>query len=187
MMHTMMKGLILASVLISAGCAKQTPDLVAMKIEVNAMKQELEYLRQQTEELDPRVRSAEQMALQVLDEREAPVPLDCEAHKLGILRTRLAQIAVVCEEVLGHSGGYTVKMKLGNPTSARLDGVHLTLYAGSGAVQGRSDTRMHYETSASLSPGGWRAIEVELPGLPESAIRDLAVRAQVDKIALAQH
>jgi hypothetical protein len=63
MMHTMMKGLILASVLISAGCAKQTPDLVAMKIEVNALKQELEYLRQQTEELDPRVRSAEQMAL----------------------------------------------------------------------------------------------------------------------------
>jgi hypothetical protein len=101
------------------------------------------------------------------------------------LRTRLAQIAVVCEEVLGRSGGYTVKMKLGNPTSARLDGVNLTLYAGSGAVQGRSDTRMHYQ-SASLSPGGWRAIEVELPELPELAIRDLAVRAQVGTIALAQ-
>jgi hypothetical protein len=187
MLRTNMKCLILASLLTLAGCAKQAPELVAMKVELNALKQEFEYLRQQTEELDPRVRSAETMALQVLDERDAPLRLDCVTHRPGVLPTRLAPITAVCEEVRGHSSGYTVKLKVGNPTSARLDGVHLTLYAGEGAAQGRSDTRLHYDASTSLPPGVWRAVEIELPKLPEAATGDLAVRAQIERITLVHH
>ena len=62
------------------GCGNGAQDALALKIELTALKQELEFVRSQTEDLDPRVRLAEQMAMQVFDERDAPVRLDC-AHR----------------------------------------------------------------------------------------------------------
>ena len=54
-------------------------------------------VRQQTEELDPRVRSAEQMAMQVFDERDAPVRLDCAERSPAALLTRLAALTAICD------------------------------------------------------------------------------------------
>ena len=181
-----MKWLVLAAALATTGCGEGSPELVAMKIELNALKQEMEYLRLQTEDLDPRVRNAEQMALQVLDEREAPLLLDCVEHRPGIVLTRLAPITAVCEGVVRTADGYRLRLKLGNPTSARFDGVRLTLYAGEGAAHGRSDTRMNFEARAALPPGEWTTLEVDLAGVPERATSDLALRAQIYTIALAR-
>jgi hypothetical protein len=160
-------------------------DVLALKIEVGALKQELEYLRVQTEELDPRVRSAEQMALTVLDEREAPFRLDCEHGRPGALPTRLAYLAAVCEDARPLAGGVRVLLKVGNPTSARLDGLRLTFYAGDGAARGRSEKRLYHEAAVSLNPGAWTVLAIDLAGVDQSTARNLAVRADVGMIALA--
>jgi hypothetical protein len=171
--------------LVLGGCAGGSPDLLAMKIELNALKQELEYLRQQTEDLDPRVRSAEAMALTVYDQREAPFRLDCEHATPNALPTRLASLAAVCEESRAVPGGVRVRLKLGNPTSARIEGVRLTFYAGNGAERGRSEKRLYHEANVTLPPGSWTALSIDLAGVDESAVRDLALRADVAAIALA--
>ena len=175
-----------ASVLMLAGCGGERPELVALKIELHALKQELEFLRQQTEELDPRVRLAEQMALQTIDERDAPFRLDCVNHRPGVLGTRLATLTTVCEEVINRPGGYTIRMKIGNPTSGHLDGLRLTFYAGDGAERGRSEARIYHEASTSLPSGTWRSIEVDLAGVTPASLPELAVRAQIDHIVLGQ-
>ena len=175
-----------AFVLTLASCGAEQPELVAMKIELNALKQELEYLRQQTEELDPRVRTAEQMALQTIDERDAPFRLDCVNHKPGVLGTRLATLTMVCEEAINRPGGYTIRMKIGNPTAGQLDGLRLTFYAGDGADQGRSETRIYHEAGTSLPSGTWRSIEVDLAGVTPASLAEFAVRAQIDHIVLGQ-
>lgn len=169
-----------------AGCGAESPDLAAMKIELNALKHELEYLREQTEDLDPRLRTAEQMALQSIDERDSPLVLDCEEGKPGVVVTRLAPVTVVCEGIEHVEGGDRIRLRLGNPTSGRLDGVYLTLYTGDGAERGRSDTRVHVRATASLPPGAWKTVEVDVPPSNEPVLRDVSVRAQVDAIALAQ-
>ena len=62
----------------------------------------------------------------------------------------------------------------------------MTLYTGDGAARGRSDTRLHVRATASLPPGAWKTVDVDVPPLNEQALREVAVRAQVDAIALAQ-
>jgi hypothetical protein len=62
----------MAIALALGGCGNRAQDALALRIELTALKQELELVRLQTEDLDPRVRLAEQMAMQVFDEREAP-------------------------------------------------------------------------------------------------------------------
>lgn len=166
-----------------AGCGEEPRELLAMKIELSALKQELEYLRQQTEDLDPRIRNAEQMALQVFDEREAPLRLDCAGHRAGVLQTRLAPIAVVCTEFSSIAAGARISLKLGNPTSGRLDGVRLTVYS---ADEDSADIRTHAETTASLPPGQWRSFDIDLPAAPNGASKQIALRAQIDTISLAQ-
>lgn len=169
-----------------AACGEEPPGLVAMKIELTALKQELEYLRQQTEDLDPRVRNAEQMALQVIDERQAPLRLDCEGHRPGVLTTRLAPITAICEGVTTTADGTRVSLRLGNPTSAQLDGVGLTVYAGEGAAVGQTESRTHLATRTSIPPGRWSTVEVDLPVLHAHATQELALRATIDAITLAQ-
>jgi hypothetical protein len=183
----MMKNcLVLVAALMLSACNAEPQDLVAMKIELHAIKQEMEYLRQQTEELDPRVRSAEQMALQVMDERAAPSRLDCIDHKPGILVTPVATLTTVCEAAVPYADGIRIKLRLGNPTAGRIDGLKLTFYAGDGASQGRSDMRRYYEDTTSVPPGSWKLVDVDLYKISEAALRELALRAQIDTIALVQ-
>lgn len=177
----------MAMALMLGGCGNGAQDVLALKIELNALKQELEYVRQQTEDLDPRVQSAEQMAMQVFDERDAPVRLDCARQSPAVLPTRVASVAVVCEEAVRTAGGYRLRLKLGNPMSAHLDGLALTFYAGEDAVRGRSDKRLHHEANLALAPGAWKAVDVDFDGLDGESVRDLAVRASVATVALARH
>jgi hypothetical protein len=176
----------LATALALGGCTNGAPDVLALKIELNAMKQELEFLRQQTEELDPRVRTAEQMALQVFDERDAPVRLDCSQHSTAVLPARVGAVTAVCEEAIEYAGGYRLRLKVGNPMSAHLGGVALTIYAGEDAARGRSDRRLHVEANVALAPGVWKTIDVDFNGLDAVAVRDLAVRANVATLVLAR-
>jgi hypothetical protein len=169
-----------------AGCSQQAPEVVAMKIELNALKAELEYVRQQAEELDPRVRTAEQMALQVFAERAAPLRLDCAEHAPGVVTSRLAALATVCDAAEPSADGYRIRLRLGNPMAAQIDGVKLTLYAGEGAAQGRSDRRVYHEAAVSLAPGAWTAVDVEFAGLDAASARNLALRADVASIVLAR-
>lgn len=169
-----------------AGCSESKPDVLAMKIELNALKHELEYLRQETEDLDPRVRLAEQVALQVMDERDAPFRLDCIRRNPGLVATRVATLTTRCEEVHRTPVGYRLKLNLGNPTSAWLNGMRVTLYAGSGAYAGRSERRMYLESAASLPPGGSTPVILEVAGLDDEAIAELALRVQIKEIELAQ-
>lgn len=171
--------------LVLGGCGNGAPDVLALKIELNALKQELEFVRQQTEDLDPRVRSAEQMAMQVFDERDAPVRLDCVHRSPAALLTRLAALTAVCDDAIRYPGGYRIHLKLGNPTSARLDGLTLTFYAGDDALHGRAARRLHHEVKAPLPPGAWKTIDVDFDGLDLEAVGDLAVKANVATIALA--
>jgi len=176
-----------AAALMLIGCSGGGPDVdvLAMKIELNALKQELEYVRLQTEDLEPRVSSAERMAIQVLDDRDAPLRLDCARHAPAALPTRLAALTVICEDTLQSADGVRIRLKLGNPTSARLDGVKLTFYAGEGAARGRSDKRLYHEAQVSLAPGSWTSLDVDFAGLEERAASDLAVRAEIGLMALA--
>lgn len=175
-----------AAALMFGGCGGTPQDMLAMKIELTALKQELEYLRQQTEDLDPRVSAAEQMAHQVIDERDAPFRLDCARQAPGVLPTRLAGLTVVCEDALAYPGGYRIRLKLGNPTSARLDGVRLTFYAGDGASRGRSHKRLYHEAPVTLRPGAWTSLEIDFAGLDEVSARDLAVRGDIATMTLAR-
>lgn len=175
----------MTAALMLGGCGNGTQDVLALKIELTALKQELEFVRLQTEELDPRVRMAEQMAMQVFDERDAPVRLDCSGLSPAVLYTRLASISAVCEEAVGYAGGYRLRMKLGNPMSARIDGLTLTFYAGEDAEHGRSARRLHHDASLSLPPGEWKRIDVDLEGVDGESVRDLAVKANIAAIALA--
>ena len=174
-----------AAALVLSGCGGGAQDALALKIELNALKQELEFVRLQTEDLDPRVRLAEQMAMQVFDERDAPVRLDCTHLSPAVLFTRLASITAVCEEAVGYAGGYRLRLRLGNPMSARIDGLTLTFYAGEDAGRGRSARRLHHDANLSLPPGEWRRIDVDFEGLDRESVRDLAAKANVAAIALA--
>jgi hypothetical protein len=167
------------------GCGNGAQDALALKIELTALKQELEYVRLQTEDLQPRVRVAEQMAMQVFDERDAPVRLDCAHHSPAVLSTRAASVTAVCEEAVRHAGGYRIRLKLGNPMSAHLDGLTLTFYAGEDASRGRSDRRLYHEARVALAPGAWKTVDVDFAGLDEESVRELAVRANAATIALA--
>lgn len=175
-----------AATLTLAGCSQGSGDMLAMKIELNALKQELEYVRQQAEELDPRLRTAEQMALQMIAERAAPARLDCAEHVPGIVTARLATLTTVCEGAEPSGDGYRIRLSVGNPTAARIDGVKLTLYAGPGAAQGQSDKRLYHEALVSLPPGGWGSIDVDFAGLDALSARELALRADVASIVLAR-
>jgi hypothetical protein len=175
-----------AALLPLVACSEQRSDVLAMKIELNALKHELEYLRQQTEDLDPRVSFAEQLAQQVIDDRDAPFRLDCIGHTPGIVATRVAALTARCEEAHRTPVGYRLKLNVGNPTSAWLNGVRLTLYAGSGARAGRSERRMYYESNVALPPGGWKSVILEFEGLDDTALSELALRAQISEVALAQ-
>lgn len=175
-----------AAALALAGCSQGNADLLAMKIELNALKQELEFVRQQAEELDPRLRTAEQMTLQMIAERAAPAWLDCAGHAPGIVSARLATLTTVCEGAEPSADGFRIRISVGNPTPARIDGVKLTLYAGPGAAQGQSDKRIYHEAQVSLPPGGWESVDVDFAGLDALSARELALRADVASIALAR-
>jgi hypothetical protein len=177
---------VFAAALVLAGCGGPPSEVLAMKMELHALKQELEFIRQQAEDLDPRVSAAEQMAVQVLEERDAPLRLDCTQRVPGVLPTRLAGLGVICEEAVANQDGLRIRLKLGNPTSARLEGLKLTLYAGDGASRGRSDKRLYVETGVSLPPGAWTSLDVAFPGIDATAVRDLAVRGEVSMLALAR-
>ena len=176
----------IAAMLPLMGCSEPQQDVLAMRIELKALKQELEYLRQQTEDLDPRVRSAEQMALQVIDDRDAPNRLDCLDGSPGIVVTPIATLPTLCEGVQRTQHGYKLRLMIGNPTTAWLTGFRLTLYVGDGASAGRSERRLYVESNAALPPGGWRQVEFELVEPDEDALRTLALRARVSGIALAR-
>jgi hypothetical protein len=169
-----------------AGCGNGAQDLLALKIELNALKQELEFVRQHAEELDPRVDAAEQMALQVFDALEAPARLDCEHRAPTVLDARVAILTAVCDEAVAYDGGYRIRLRIGNPMPARLDGVALTLYAGEDAARGRSAQRTHREVRVALPPGAWQAVDVDFDGIDRDAVRELAVRARVATVALAR-
>ena len=175
----------IAALLPLTGCSEPTPDVLAMKIELTALKQEVEYLRQQTEDLDPRVRTAEQMALQVIDEREAPYRLDCIGGTPGIVVTPVAILTTRCDGAERTPDGHKLRLNIGNPTTAWLNGVRMTLYAGDGAPAGRSENRMYFEANGVLPPGGWKSVEVEFPGLADEAVGTLTVRARINEVALA--
>lgn len=176
----------ISAALLAGGCGNGAQDdALALKIELNALKRELEYVRQQIEELDPRVQSAEDMAMQLFDEREAPLRLDCVRHTPGVLAARLASLTVICEGTAPSPGGHRIRLMLGNPSPARLDRIALTFYAGDGAARGRSDKRFHHEATASLAPGAWTSLEVELKGLDAGPANELALRGNVTTLALA--
>ena len=167
-----------------AGCGNDQ-DLLAMKIELHALKQELEYVRQHTEDLEPRVQSTEQMALQAFDEREGPARLDCLHGSDGVLPTRLASLTARCEGAVALGGGHRIRLRIGNPTFARLDGLSLTFFAGEGAARGRSMKRLHYAATMGLPPGTSQSIDVDFDGIDADDLRELAVRANVGTIAVA--
>jgi hypothetical protein len=175
----------MAIALALGGCGNSAQDALALRIELTALKQELEFVRSQAEDLEPRVRLAEQMAMQVFDERDAPVRLDCAHLSPAVLFTRLASITAVCEDAGGYPGGYRLRVRLGNPMSARIDGLALTFYAGEDAGRGRSARRLHHDANLSLAPGEWKRIDVDFDGLDRESVRDLAVKANVAAIALA--
>jgi hypothetical protein len=169
-----------------AGCGNGAQDVLALKIELNALKQELEFVRQHTEELDPRVHTAEQMALQVFDALEAPARLDCVRPAPTVLDARAAFLTAVCDEAVAYDGGYRIRLQLGNPTPAHLDGLTLTFYAGEDAARGRSARRLYHETRVALPPGAWQTVDVDFDGVDDDAIKELAVRARVATVALAR-
>lgn len=171
--------------LVLGACSRSDPEVLAMKMELHALKHELNYVRQQTEDLDPRVRTAEQLAMQAIDERDAPLALDCVGQRPGMLVTQLATLTAICDSIESTAGGVRVKLKLGNPTSGRVEGLRLTFYAGEGAAHGRSELRVFHQISTALAPGTWKRLEVELADAPSGAA-EFALRAQVDTIALAQ-
>ena len=175
-----------AILLMLSGCADENRDLLGVRLELAALKQEMEYIRQQTEELDPRVSNSEQLALQVFDERESPSRLDCVEHKTGIVVTRIATLPAICDGALDYPGGYRIKLKLGNPTLGRLEGLQLTLYAGPGAAQGRSALRLSYRAMAALSPGSWTSLEIDFPGLDRESVANLAVRGRIEAMVLGR-
>lgn len=168
-----------------AGCTPQQPaDLTAIKLELTALKQEFEFLRDQTEELDPRVRLSEQMALQAIDDREAPSRLDCVKRTVALVPTRLIALPATCDEATKIASGYRLRLKVGNPSAARIEGLQMTLYAGPGASRGRSDKRMFMERSLSLAAGTWTTFEIDFVGIGPAEVNEMAIRTQVERIAL---
>jgi hypothetical protein len=175
--------LLITAALLSA-CGDRKPDLVAMRIELTALKQELELIRQHAEEFEPRLRSAEEFALKFFDERAAAVRLDCLGQKVSVMPTSLATLSIVCEDTRATVGGQRLRLRLGNPTSARLDRLGLTFYGAS--ERGQSDHRVHVELATQLPPGSWTRVDVDVPGLGEGDLAELAIRAQVGAMILAQ-
>jgi hypothetical protein len=173
-----------AAATLLAGCGSDH-DLLAMKIELKALKQELEYVRDHTEDLEPRVQSTEQMALQAFDDRDAPAPLDCQHGSDRELRMRLAALTAFCDGAVAYAGGHRIRLSIGNATAARLDRLSLTLYAGANAARGRSSKRLHHEADVALPPGAWQSIEIDFDGIDAQDLRELAVRANLAAVALA--
>lgn len=173
------------SLAVLTGCQPQVPaDLTAMKIELTALKREFEYLRDQTEELDPRVRFSEQLALQAIDDREAPSPLDCLTGHLTLMSTRLTALPTVCEGVKKVPNGYRLRLKVGNPTAARIEGLRITVYAGQGAVRGMSEKRTFSEQSVSMAAGAWTPLDIDFFGMEQAELNEMSIRTQIDRIAL---
>ena len=177
---------VMTAALALAGCGNGAQDLLALKMELNALKQELEFVRQHTEDLDPRVDAAEQMALQVFDALEAPARLDCEHRAPTVLDARVAILTAVCDEAVAYDGGYRIRLQLGNPTPAHLEGLTLTFYAGEDAARGRSARRLYHATRVALPPGAWQTVDVDFDGVDDDSIKELAVRARVATVALAR-
>lgn len=177
---------LLAAGLVLAGCQQDSEHLVALKIELTALKEELRLLRDQAEDLDPRVSMVETMARQVFEERDGIARLDCARHNTEVLPTQIIALTVNCEEASASAGGYKLRLRVGNPTSARLEGLKLTLYAGEGAAKGLTTLRFFHAVPTGLAPGSWTSVEVNLPIQSEEMLVDLAVRAQVDQMTMAQ-
>jgi hypothetical protein len=167
-----------------AGCGSDA-DLLALKIELRALKQELEFVREQTEDLAPRVESTERMALQAFDERDAPAGLDCMQEPDRVRRAPVPALAAVCESTVAYTGGQRIRLRIGNPMAARLDRLALTVYAGDGAARGRSAKRLYRELALALAPGEWQSVDIDFDGIDAHDLRELAVRASVGHAALA--
>jgi hypothetical protein len=178
--------LLLVAGLVLSGCQQNPEPLLALKIELTALKEELRLLRDQAEDLDPRVSMVETMARQVFEERDGIARLDCARRNTEVLPTQFIALTVNCEAAGASAGGYKLRLRVGNPTSARLDGLKLTVYAGEGAGKGLSILRFFHAVPTSLAPGSLTSVEVSLPAGSERMLDDLAVRAQIDHLTMAQ-
>lgn len=177
---------LIAAGLALAGCRQDPEHLVALRIELTALKTELRLLRDQAEDLDPRMTTVETMAQQVFDQRDGIVRLDCARRSTEVLPTQFATLTVNCEDASTSADGYRLRLRIGNPTSARLDGLKLTIYAGEGAAKGLSALRVFQAVPTGLPPGSWTSVDVELPFRGAELSQGLAVRAQIDHMTMAQ-
>lgn len=114
--------------------------------------------------------------------------VDCTQRNYDLVRTRLTMLTVACRDASKYLDGYKFKLEIGNPSSARLDGLKLTFtpVVDPDKKEGLQATikPIVRDITNSFAPGSWTNIEVAVPGLPEAALKDLQVRVQVNRIVM---
>lgn len=89
------------------------------------------------------------------------------------LRHDLGIVTVEISDVKPYANGSKVKLKFGNLTSARIDGLKATLDWGKlekGMPENDKAKSREVTFSASLAPGAWTVTEVVLEGVPPTEL-----------------
>jgi hypothetical protein len=132
--------------------------------------------------------------LEAFQEKAVELPdaygvIDCTTPAYDLVRTRLAVLTVSCREATKYLDGFKLSLQVGNPSSARLEGLKFiftpTAAVEKGERDGAKPKTITRDVTNSFPPGSWTNVEVALPGLPEPALRGLQVRVEVDRIRMA--
>lgn len=115
--------------------------------------------------------------------------IDCTTPAYDLVRTRLTMLTVACREASKYLDGYKLKLQIGNPSNARLEGLKFTFTPNSGSAKDglavQKAKSIVREVTNSFPPGSWTNVEVALPDFPESALKGLEVRVQVNRLGMA--
>ena len=169
-----------------AGCVETegvTPEIQALASRVDSLSGSLAVLRFEIRSLREDRRSAE------FD------PITAEGYQ--VLNANLGTFAISVSDIAAFGDGSRVTVRVGNLSSATFNGARFSLRYGPSRPDFEADewvdawaewTERMRETevgsSATMRPGAWNAVTLNLPGVPPVELGHLEVRMTTDQISL---
>jgi outer membrane murein-binding lipoprotein Lpp len=155
-----------ASVLFVSACGSgaASSDLIA---QVNELRAKNDTLQEQLSKLASRVETAETQ--RSLESIVALLPADTG---YSTMRVDVGVLVVSIEDIQPYASGSRVKLRFGNPTTGRTQGLRLKLeWGGTGDIKAKDHT-----LSEILMPGSWATVSLPLEDVPPKEFSGLRLR-----------
>jgi hypothetical protein len=158
---------------IGLGCEKKAPNTSA----VQTAPDKKESLQEKVDKLQ---RDLSLLKMQVGSMFEGSVFISTEDKGYSLAQTKYGPFAIVCKKVTPYLDGYKVELQIGNLTSARFNGVKISVAWG--IFGGRVDKEMSFTNS--FPPGRYTTVELVMtPAKPED-IKVFSVTLDFDQMVL---